>query len=469
MSSSEVVELLALAGGTSLAAVGEGGYELRHRGGQFPLRASNPGVRVALEALSVGPREVGDLTVAVERAGSVAGLLQWNALLDRLDRAGAIDRQLVVDGAPLLTVHVVGSGSSQLMRLPDDLGAVRLSRLATLTALDGRVRAKAPTSAVELHLSDRALKMWGELAQNADVVTAQADSPVWTWFVRALLTAQVATAAKDDDTERWWSPAEWAMHTQSRDPRTVAGFAGTYRFAGVVEAPPAALRTQPLRSLALSVPDLEAARRSDPPLAEVMESRRSRRVHDDDRPITADQLGELLYRIARIRRQFTASDGQELLDRPVPSGGSIHEIDVFPLVGLCDGIEPGLWHYDGAAHQLDLIAEQDPRTEQLRESAASASLMPDGQRPQVVLLLGARFDRLMYKYESIGYSLICKHVGVMFQSVYLAAESMGLATCALGAGLSPVFNDVSGFDPFSLSTVGEITVGSRGAEPDGSS
>ena len=54
----------------------------------------------------------------------------------------------------------------------------------------------------------------------------------------------------------------------------------------------------------------------------MIEQRRSVREHDDTAPITATQLGELLYRAARIRRVFDGGDGQELTDHPYPAGGA---------------------------------------------------------------------------------------------------------------------------------------------------
>jgi len=58
--------------------------------------------------------------------------------------------------------------------------------------------------------------------------------------------------------------------------------------------------------------DLDAL--ADPPFGQVLESRRSIRVHDDARPLTAAQLGEFLYRSARVKETF-ADEREELKDR----------------------------------------------------------------------------------------------------------------------------------------------------------
>jgi len=46
----------------------------------------------------------------------------------------------------------------------------------------------------------------------------------------------------------------------------------------------------------------------------------------------------------------------------------------------------------------------------------------------------ARFPWLAWKYESIAYALTLKHVGMDFQTMYLAATAMGLAPCAVARG-----------------------------------
>jgi SagB-type dehydrogenase family enzyme len=88
--------------------------------------------------------------------------------------------------------------------------------------------------------------------------------------------------------------------------------------------------------------------------------------------------------------------------------------------------------------------------------------MMDGD-PQVVLLVAARFGRVMWKYETVAYPLILKHVGVLYQTVYLVGTAMGLAVCGLGGGDTTAFAAATGRDPGLEGTVGELVLGSRPA------
>ena len=82
-------------------------------------------------------------------------------------------------------------------------------------------------------------------------------------------------------------------------------------------------------------------------------------------------------------------------------------------------------------------------------------------QPQLVILIAARFGRVTWKYESMAYALVLKHVGVLFQTMYLVATAMGLAPCALGGGNSDAFAAATGLDYYAEPTVGEFILGSR--------
>lgn len=78
----------------------------------------------------------------------------------------------------------------------------------------------------------------------------------------------------------------------------------------------------------------------------------------------------------------------------------------------------------------------------------------------MLLIITARFGRLFWKYHAIGYSLILKHIGVLYQTFYLVATAMQLAPSAIGAGNSEQFCKVAGLNEYEESSVGEFSLGS---------
>lgn len=79
--------------------------------------------------------------------------------------------------------------------------------------------------------------------------------------------------------------------------------------------------------------------------------------------------------------------------------------------------------------------------------------------PQLVLVVTARVQRLMWKYEGMSYAMILKDAGVLTHQMYLVATAMGLAPCALGAGDSHAFAELSGLDPLVEPSVADFLLG----------
>jgi SagB-type dehydrogenase family enzyme len=268
----------------------------------------------------------------------------------------------------------------------------------------------------------------------------------------------VPWSSDDDRDSRLWSPPDLWMHRRSRTGN--GGYAG----AGFGRTEWATPYVQPARApqagsaIALHRPDLDVLRRSDRPLTAVIEDRRSHRTQYDEAPITVNQLGELLYRCAAERTRVGGDGWPTQVSRPYPAGGAAFELELYPVVRHIDGLAAGMYHYEPHGHQLRLVREPGPEVGRLLQAAAESAKT---DQPQVLIVIAARFGRLMSAYEELAYSLILKHVGVLYQTLYLVATSMDLAACALGASDALAFTDATGLDYTAESSVGEFMLGSR--------
>lgn len=278
----------------------------------------------------------------------------------------------------------------------------------------------------------------------------------------------VVEAPGDEDTAfelRQWSPHELWFHMRSRAEGVPEGqFGRTMWAAGEFEPLPARRAASSGQSIDLFRPDLDALRRHDSTLTGVLEERRSIRRHDDERPITLHQVGEFLYRAAGVRHMMTLGE-VETVTGPNPSGGALDELEFYLAVRLTEGLEPGLYRYDRFGHRLEHISAQIRAVRRLIDAAQNATggsyVSAPTYPPQLVVLLAARFGRVGWSYETLAYSLILKHVGVAYQTMYCVATAMGLAPCALGSGDQAVFSEATGLDPLIEGTVGEFILGSR--------
>jgi len=252
-----------------------------------------------------------------------------------------------------------------------------------------------------------------------------------------------------------WSFADRFIHSRSRRGRHVGGYGGTFALRGGVLEPPALKPPSGPKMVTLWTPNLEEITKREPSFTSVLERRHSIREHNQA-PLTSEELGEFLYRTARVKEMIRA-DQYEVATRPYPSGGALHELEFYPLVNRCKGLSPALYHYDGATHRLEHITDPTAETRQI---------LADGMRncgmrgqPHVLILVAARFLRVNWKYESIAYALILKNVGVAYQTMYLVATAMGLAPCALGGGSADLFCRAAGTKYWEESSVGEFMLG----------
>jgi SagB-type dehydrogenase family enzyme len=114
---------------------------------------------------------------------------------------------------------------------------------------------------------------------------------------------------------------------------------------------------------------------------------------------------------------------------------------------------------------LALVAASGHEVERLLDEAGQA-WGGQPERPQVLLIVAARFARVAWKYESLAYALLLKELGALLQTLYLVATDMDLAPCAIGGGDSDLFARVAGLDYLTEGAIGEMTVGSRNAAAD---
>jgi SagB-type dehydrogenase family enzyme len=254
-----------------------------------------------------------------------------------------------------------------------------------------------------------------------------------------------------------WDFHDLLFHARSRLGRHANPYGGTYRFHCKIEPLPVIKPAIIENAIPLYRPDMDALRQEDFPFTLVLEERKSIREYAKE-PITERQIGEFLYRTARVR-QVLHYEYQDLSMRPYPGGGAIYELELYLTVQACRGISSGFYHYCPERHVLERISGLTEAAVSLLKDARGSSGMEE--TPQILVTIAARFQRLSWKYEYMAYSVLLKNVGVLYQNMYLVATAMDLAPCALGGGDSDLFARAAGLDYYSETSVGEFLIGSK--------
>jgi SagB-type dehydrogenase family enzyme len=367
-----------------------------------------------------------------------------------------------------------GPCSAAFDLLPEDQ-PFRLSRFTYLRNLRGELVIESPQRFLRVHIvAPEVTSLLAGLARGESVASLCEQNPACgkeatREAVRFLAGVGAIGAVSGqgrlaEDVDADLAPLEFhdvVFHCKTRRGLTDAVAGATFPFLGVIPPAPAVKPAMSASLIRLTVPDLGDLLRNDPPLARIMEDRRSLRRYGND--VTLDQVGEFLYRTARVRSVLPAEPGAgrpyDATNRTYPSGGATYDLELYLTFRRCAGISPGVYHYEPAEHALSLVCSRPALVSAMLENARSAS----GQEepPPVLITFSTRFSRLSWKYRSISYATTLKNVGVLYEAMYLAATAMGLAPCALGGGDSALFSRVTGLHPLIESSVGEFMLGMR--------
>lgn len=195
-------------------------------------------------------------------------------------------------------------------------------------------------------------------------------------------------------------------------------------------------------------------------LADVLQERRTRRTYSD-RPLRLEELSGVLYHSARVTSTFRDDYLGERSLRPFASGGARSELEIYAVANHVSETPSGTYYYDARSHQLIELRRYDQHQTRLNRwlhGAAGGGLNRD---PHAILLITAVFSRVMWKYPGIGLALIYRDTGCLYQTLYLVADALGLAPCAIGAGDERANSHWLGLDPLVESQVGCFLLGTR--------
>lgn len=184
-------------------------------------------------------------------------------------------------------------------------------------------------------------------------------------------------------------------------------------------------------------------------LDKTLRQRKSIRDYQD-KPISIGQLAYLLWSSTGIQR---IEDGYEF--RTAPSAGALYPIETYMVINHVKSLESGVYHYAIKPHQLELLQQRD-----LRHQIAAAALGQDMcATAAAVFIWTALFERCKWKYGQRAYRYIYLDAGHIAENLALAAVSLNLGTCEIGALYDDHVNAIIGVDDTEESTICMATVG----------
>ncbi len=429
------------------------------------LDRPKPGLRSALEHLKHSAITAAQLTALVVEVDGVEDGLNFEAELQKLVNLGWICHSVL----PLATAIPIAENYQFVAPIIDEQQQpIKLSRFAFLHQENQQFILESPLSKAKIILLDwRATALIAKLNQVdlsftfLTLADSLIDAEIVQSFLQLLIATQMILLEPESEALAEWQFHNLLFHRQTRLPRLDDSHKSKLPHFEVSERSRFVKTPMSNQVIPLKKPNLEVLFQTDISLTAAIESRQSIREYDEQ-PISLHQLGEFLYRCARIKEVYTHEEDimnvGECTKRPYPSGGALYELEIYPVINRCQGLDAGLYHYQPLSHTLHLIADWQPDVETLVFDAWKSTGQQDV--PQVLLIVTARFGRLFWKYYGIGYGLILKHIGVLFQTFYLVATAMQLAPSAIGGGNSEQFGKIANLNEYEESSVGEFSLGS---------
>lgn len=170
--------------------------------------------------------------------------------------------------------------------------------------------------------------------------------------------------------------------------------------------------------------------------AAAMATRRSVRAYAAD-PMTLAELSRFLFLTSGI-----SADRWGNARRTAPSSGALYPIELYPIVHNVEGVERGVYHYAYREHALELVRAGDFRAHVVEQGLGQEFLGQCG----VVLFVTQILQRMRPRYQDRSYRYGLLEAGHIGENGYLAATSMGLGACGVGAFMDDQMNALLGVD-----------------------
>lgn len=404
-----------------------------------------------------------------------AGDKEINLLVQRLARSGLLEYRLgpARGGRDSVVIEPQFADYSPQIAKVANTDTIALSRFAYLRRRGMEMVLESPRAGALFRITDPKMA--------AALVTLSKPQKISRYrkergfpgleFLGLLMDCQILFKLRDGDNDGLrpsegdpslvlWDFHDFLFHTHSTEGRQANPIGGLYSYSDLMAPLPAVRPPWPGKTV-----DLNGEVTAPPsPFAGLLDARHSIRDFDDGHPITLGELARLLQTTARVRAKWMApsdlgEEGPEVsyASRPYPSGGAAYELELYLAVNQCEGLARGFYHYDAERHALTPI-EVRPDDLDAQLSDAEFAIGASGA-PHILIVMAARFGRVSWKYSSVAYSLILKDVGVLTQTLYLAATDMGLGGCAIGTNNIDRFARMTGLEFSTEGPVGLFALG----------
>ena len=141
--------------------------------------------------------------------------------------------------------------------------------------------------------------------------------------------------------------------------------------------------------------------------------------------------------------------------RTAPSAGALFPTETYIAVNNVEELDPGIYHYNIQNHMLEEL-KTGSFGEELAHAAMNQKMCSNAA---VVFIWTAIFQRSKWKYSQRAYRYVYLDTGHIAENLALAAVSVNLGSCEVGAFFDDEINSLVGVDGKEESAILLCTVG----------
>lgn len=168
---------------------------------------------------------------------------------------------------------------------------------------------------------------------------------------------------------------------------------------------------------------------------EAIKSRRSLRTFNEEY-LTLEELSYLLWSTQGVSEQNRSGSTSR---RTVPSAGSRHPFETYLLVTRVMGLEPGLYRYLPLDHRMYFMYADPDMSTKIIDGCRQQAFVGKGA---VVFIWTVIPYRSEWRYGVVAPKMVALDAGHLCQNLYIACESIGAGTCAIGAYNQDMMDDI---------------------------
>lgn len=175
---------------------------------------------------------------------------------------------------------------------------------------------------------------------------------------------------------------------------------------------------------------------------ECIKDRRSTRFYADE-AMSLEELSYLLWATQGI----TGTNKAGLTLRTVPCSGATHSFETYLFIMAVEGIKKGVYRYEPLEHRLLFMFEIDDINTRVDEITLEQPFVPNFTKQAAVVFAWSTIPyRSEWKFDITAHKKILIDIGHVCQNLYLASESVGAGTCAIGIYDQKSIDNLLGLD-----------------------